>query len=240
MNAEPRVIVVDDEPHIRDLVQEYLTAFSYQARSAGSGAELDRMLEQQRPDLVILDVNMPGEDGFAILRRLRQADQRIGVIMLTAASAPDDRVSGLRGGADDYLCKPFEPRELLARVRTVLERIAAATPAAAPESRPAARFGPYALDLDGRRLLDRDGGELALTAMEFDLVCTFARNPNRVMDRSRLAALAHSRDGARDDRSVDVRIARLRQKLEAGAGGVRLIRTIRGEGYVYDSAAAKP
>ena len=237
MNGHARILVVDDEPDLRLLLEDYLGAHGYAVRAVASGAELDDALKVEPAEVVILDVNMPGEDGFAILARLRAAGSRMGVIMLTAATAMEQRVAGLGGGADDYLPKPFEPRELLARIRAVLRRLEApATPAPpAPRLLP---FGRCRLDLDARRLLDGDGAETALTAMEFDLLATFARHPHQVLSRSRLSELAHNRPLDPADRSIDIRITRLRRKLEPDPAQPTVLRTMRGEGYLYDPDAA--
>ena len=181
MNGHARILVVDDEPDLRLLLEDYLGAHGYAVRAVASGAELDDALKVEPAEVVILDVNMPGEDGFAILARLRAAGSRMGVIMLTAATAMEQRVAGLGGGADDYLPKPFEPRELLARIRSVLRRLGPAEPP--PKLPQMASFGLCRLDLDARRLLDAAGAEVSLTAMEFDLLATFARHPRQVLSR---------------------------------------------------------
>jgi DNA-binding response OmpR family regulator len=207
----------------------------FNVRAAADGAELDRRLAEGPADLLVLDVNMPGEDGFTIARRLREGGSRAGILMLTAAGDVPSRVRGLDGGADDYLAKPVELRELLARVRSVLRRLEAepAAPAAAPKPR-GVRFGRCTLDLGARRLSDGTGAEVPLTAMEYDLLATFARHPRQVLSRERLAELAHSRPLAPGDRSVDIRVTRLRQKLEPDPASPAVIRTVRGEGYVYE------
>ena len=232
MNGHARILVVDDEPDLRLLLEDYLGAHGYAVRAVASGAELDDALKAEPAEVVILDVNMPGEDGFAILARLRAAGSRMGVIMLTAATAMEQRVAGLGGGADDYLPKPFEPRELLARIRSVLRRLGPAEPP--PKLPQMASFGLCRLDLDARRLLDAAGAEVSLTAMEFDLLATFARHPRQVLSRERLSELAHNRTPDPDDRSIDIRITRLRKKLELEPGQPTVIRTVRGEGYLYD------
>jgi DNA-binding response OmpR family regulator len=230
-----RVVVVDDEPDLRLLLEDYLGSQGLVVRTAGSGAELDALLQAEPADLLILDVNMPHEDGFAIVARLRAAGNAAGIVMLTAAGAVESRLLGLGAGADDYLAKPFEPRELLARIRSVLRRLEApaATAGFTPRLLP---FGRCRLDLDARRLLDGADAEVALTAMEFDLLATFARHPRQVLSRSRLSELAHNRPLDPDDRSIDIRITRLRRKLEPDPTQPTVIRTMRGEGYLYDPA----
>lgn len=238
MTGPARLIVVDDEPDLRLMLEDYLGTQGMSVRTAGSGAELDRLLRVEPADLLILDVNMPGEDGFAVAQRLRQGGNGVGIIMLTAAGTVENRLIGLGAGADDYVSKPFEPRELLARVRSVLRRL---EPAAAAPSVPATRtvaFGRFSLDLDGRRLLDEAGRDVALTAMELDLLATFARHPNQVLSRDRLSELAHNRILDPDDRSVDIRITRVRKKLELDPSRPTIIRTVRGEGYLFDPSAS--
>ena len=235
MTGHARILVVDDEPDLRLLLEDYLGTHGYAVRAVDSGGGLDRALRAEPADVIILDVNMPGEDGFTILARLRAAGSRAGIVMLTAAGAPEQRVAGLGAGADDYLPKPFEPRELLARIRSVLRRLGPPEPP--PRVTHTATFGPCRLDLDARRLTDGSGGEVALTAMEFDLLATFARHPRQVLSRERLSELAHNRTPEPEDRSIDIRITRLRKKIEPDPGQPTVIRTLRGEGYLYDPDA---
>ena len=222
-----RLVIVDDEPEIRAMVADYLGQHGFSVAAAAGGVELDAILAQGVPDLVILDVSMPGENGFAIARRLR-AKSDIPLLMLTAADDVVDRVVGLELGADDYVPKPFNLRELRARIDAILRRVAGprAMPARTTEAaRSIVRFGELSLDLDARKLLRSDGGELELTAMEFDLLAAFAHNPNRVLTRERLLDLAHNRDTEPFDRSIDVRIARLRHKVERDPSKPVLIKT---------------
>ena len=235
MTGAARIVVVDDEPDLRLLVEDYLTAHGLDVRCAASGSELDRLLAQEPADVLILDVNMPGEDGFAIVARLRRAGSAVGIVMLTAAGTVASRLEGLGTGADDYLPKPFEPRELLARIRSVLRRLASAPATPSPER--IVRFGRCRLDLHAHRLLDQQGAEIAITAMEFDLLATFARHPNQVLSRERLSELAHHRPLEPADRSIDIRITRLRRKLEPDPTRPAVIRTLRGEGYLFDPSA---
>jgi DNA-binding response OmpR family regulator len=236
-DAARTIVVVDDEPDLRTMLEDYLSLHGYAVRGAADAAALDALLlAQGPPDLLVLDVNMPGEDGFALLRRLRASGCRAGVVMLTAAAVdPPSRVAGLDGGADDYLAKPVELRELLARVRSVLRRVEAEPPPpTAPTRRRRHRFGRCTLDPEGRRLLDEAGAEVPLTAMEYDLLSIFARHPRQVLSRDRLAELAHGRPLAPGDRSVDIRVARLRRRLEVDPADPTAIRTVRGEGYAYE------
>ena len=232
MTGAARVIVVDDEPDLRLLLEDYLTTHGLAVRCAGSGPELDALLRSEPAEVLILDVNMPGEDGFAIVERLRLGGSTVGIVMLTASGAVESRIAGLGAGADDYLPKPFEPRELLARVRSVMRRLGTEPPPVALER--TIRFGLCSLDLAGHRLLDAQGAEVAITAMEFDLLATFARHPNQVLSRERLSDLAHHRPLEPADRSIDIRITRLRKKLEPDPGQPSVIRTMRGEGYLFD------
>lgn len=238
-----RVIVVDDEPELRQVLAEYLTKHGFSVRVAAGGAELDALLGSEGADLLILDVNMPGEDGISIARRIRALRGGVPILMLTAADAVVDRVVGLEIGADDYVTKPFDLRELLARVRAVLRRAGSAPSAtvpppvaperAAPPRGAGVRFGRVTLDLDAHCLVQDDGEPLELTAMEFDLLRAFAQNPNRVLTRDRLLDLAHNRDMEPFDRSIDIRIARIRRKVEHDPAKPQVIRTIRGSGYMF-------
>jgi len=229
-----RLVVVDDEPELRAMVAEYLGRHGFVVHTAANGAELDACMAEPMPDLLLLDVNMPGEDGFAIARRVR-ARSDVPILMLTAADDIVDRVVGLELGADDYVTKPFDLRELRARIQAILRRGRRAAPPVANEAVATAPvdFGDVMLDLDARRLLRRDGSELEITAMEFDLLAAFARNPNRVLSRERLLDLAHNRDTDAFDRSIDVRIARIRRKVEREPGKPQVIRTMRGAGYKF-------
>jgi DNA-binding response OmpR family regulator len=248
MSDAARVIVVDDEPDLRSMIAEYLGKQGFVVRAAGGGRELDAHLAADFPDLLILDVNMPGEDGFAIARRMR-AKSAVPILMLTAADDIVDRVVGLEIGADDYLTKPFDLRELLARIRALLRRVAqpaVAIPAADVPEPPApqadsgskVRFGHLLLDLDTHRLVQSDGTELALTTTEFNLLAAFARHPNRVLSREQLLDLAHSRADDAFDRSIDIRIARIRRKVEPDPARPQTIKTVRGAGYIF--VPAKP
>jgi two-component system phosphate regulon response regulator OmpR len=230
-----RVIVVDDEPDIREVIAAYLGKYGFVVSGAADGRELDTHLASDSPDLLILDVNLPGEDGFAIARRVR-ASSAVPILMLTAADDTVDRVVGLELGADDYVTKPFDLRELRARIHAVLRRIGQTRDLRQQQSdrtRERVAFGDLLLDLDAHRLLRPDGTELEITAMEFDLLAAFARNPNRVLSRDRLLDLAHNRDSEPFDRSIDVRITRIRRKVERDPEKPQLIKTMRGTGYMF-------
>jgi DNA-binding response OmpR family regulator len=242
------VIVVDDEEHLRDMVAEYLAGQGFATRAASGGRMLDAMLAERPADLILLDVNMPEEDGFAIARRLR-SQTTVPVIMVTAADDVIDRIVGLEVGADDYVTKPFDLRELKARIRAVLRRgrpVAgqpepAAMPAAtsAAETEPVA-FGKLVVDRDGRRLLRADGSEEPVTAMEFDLIDVFLQNPYRVLSRERLLDLAHRKNDDPFDRSIDIRITRLRKKIEDDPSKPQTIKTVHGAGYIYSPSKKIP
>jgi two-component system, OmpR family, response regulator len=211
--ADPvRVIVVDDEPDLREVIAAYLGKYGFVVSGAADGQELDARLAGNSPDLLILDDNLPGEDGFAIARRVR-AFSAVPILMLTAADDRVDRVVGLELGADDYVTKPFDLRELRARIQAVLRRTGRTQGLRHQQAEHTAervRFGDLLLDLDAHRLLRPDGTELEITAMEFDLLAAFARNPNRVLSRDRLLDLAHNRDSEPFDRRAPVRGARAR------------------------------
>jgi DNA-binding response OmpR family regulator len=236
-----RIIVVDDEQHIREMVADYLNGQGFAASAASGGAALDLLLIQDRPDLVLLDVNMPEEDGLSIARRLR-ATGDIPVIMVTAADDVVDRIVGLEVGADDYVTKPFDLRELKARIRAVLRRgvgrvVTAADLQVESKHEPVVvAFGRVMVDRAGRRLLGSDGGEEPVTAMEFDLIEAFLDNPYRVLSRDRLLDLAHRKNDDPFDRSIDIRITRLRKKIEEDPSKPQTIKTVRGAGYIYSPA----
>jgi DNA-binding response OmpR family regulator len=252
------ILVVDDEAEVRELLQEYLGKQGFQvsiAENVPAARTLLDGLADGAPaapdvDLVILDLRMPGEDGLVLARELRSRGN-VGIIMLTASGETIDRVVGLEIGADDYMGKPFDPRELLARIRSVLRRtrltaqLSVSAPVSDPEpdaapngkqetlSAKAVRFGRCLLDLDARRLFAPDGAEVPITAMQFDLMEAFINHPNRVLSRDRLLELAHKRGDEPFDRSIDIRIARLRRKIEEHPERPQTIKTVHGVGYIY-------
>lgn len=218
------IAVVDDEPDIRAMLVDYLTAAGHRVVTAGSAVELETRIEGGVPDLFVLDVGLPGQDGFTVARTLRGRFDA-GIVMLTGAGDLIDRVAGLEAGADDYLEKPVALAELGARIDAVLRR-----------RRPGGdglRFGPYWLDLGAFCLRDGRGEVVGLSPMEVDLVAAFAMNPGRLLSRDELMRLAPPRDGESLDRSIDHRITRLRRKLEADPEHPDLIRTVRGAGYLH-------
>ena len=234
------IVVVDDEAPAREMVGDYLRLHGFEVTLCDGGASLRRTIDKQAPDLIVLDLNMPEEDGLSIVRSLKQR-MAVPIIMLTATASPIDRVVGLELGADDYLAKPCELRELLARIRVVLRRgapAAASTPA--PAARAPIRFGTKWLDVDARVLRDDGGNEHPLASSEFALLKAFAENPKRVLSRERLLDLAEARDREAFDRAIDVRITRIRKKIEPDPARPSVIRTIRGAGYLFSPDGAEP
>ena len=243
MDSSGRLLVVDDDPGVRAMLVEYLGGHRYDVRTADSGAAMRAEIERDLPDLILLDIRMPGEDGLTLARFLRERYD-VGIIMVTASSDVVDRVVGLEIGADDYVAKPFDPRELLARVKSVLRRMharaaiagdadAAAEPASAAGT-DRVRCGRCLLDVEARRMFEADGGEVSITAMEYELLRVFLANPNRVLSRDQLLMQTRNREWEPFDRSIDIRIGRLRKKIEPDpAAEPRCIRTVRNAGYMY-------
>ena len=231
-----RVLVVDDDPAVREMLREYLGAHGYAVDAVGDGAALRAALERGVPDLVLLDVALPGEDGLSLARFLRDRYD-VGIVMVTAADDVVDRVVGLEMGADDYIAKPFDPRELRARLKSVLRRVRDRGARGAPTSTEGAgkrlAIGRCTLDLAARQLLDAEGRDVPVTAMEFDLLRAFAEHPNQVLSRDRLLTLTRNREWEPFDRSIDIRIARVRRKIEDDPDRPQAIRTVRGAGYMY-------
>ena len=229
----PRILVCDDEPDLRGMVAEYLRERGFEAEEAGDAGSLRAALAESAFDLVVLDVRMPGEDGLSALRRLRE-ENGVPVIMLTAVAGTIDRVVGLEMGADDYVAKPVDLRELEARVKAVLRRRAAPDSPAPARPRPGmVQMGRCTLDLDGASLLGPEGEDVPITAMEFAMLRVFAENRGRVLSRDRLLELAHDREWDPFDRSIDIRVSRLRRKIEPNPKHPETIRTVRGIGYVF-------
>ena len=244
MSQSPHIVIVDDEAPAREMVGDYLKMHGFTVTLCDGGKSLRGAIDTGVPDLVVLDLNMPEEDGLSIIRDLKSRIN-VPVIMLTATASPIDRVVGLELGADDYIAKPCELRELMARIRSVLRRSA---PARAPASEAASakaakdqlvRFGTKWLDLEAQALRDEEGNEHPLTASEFSLLKVFAANPKRVLSRERLLELANARDAEAFDRAVDLRIMRIRRKIEIDPTKPAVIRTIRGGGYLFSPAGDK-
>ena len=241
MSQSQHIVVVDDEQPAREMVGDYLRMHGFSVSLCDGGKSLRTTIAEQVPDLIVLDLNMPEEDGLSIIRDLKTR-MNVPVIMLTATASAIDRVVGLELGADDYLAKPCELRELLARIRVVLRRSAGGqqpvpqpAPAAVPQARDPklVRFGTKWLDQDAQVLRDEEGHEHPLTASEYGLLKVFAANPRRVLSRDRLLELANARDAEAFDRAIDLRIMRIRRKIEPNPSHPSVIRTVRGGGYVF-------
>lgn len=232
MKEVERILVVDDEPEVCALVARCLAPGGYAVDRAHSGSELRQRVEQRLYDLIVLDLNLQGEDGLTHLRDLRQK-MDIPVIILTARGEPVDRVVGLELGADDYLPKPFEPRELLARVRTVLRRTKPADKGAVPANGQRLCFAGWVLDTDTRILMSESGQPVELTTAQYDVLVALARHPNRVLTRDQILDHARGRDGTPFDRSIDVHIGHLRQKIEHDRRHPEIIKTVHGVGYMF-------
>jgi len=242
MMQSQHIVIVDDEAPARDMVGDYLKMHGFTVTLCDGGNSLRAAIETSVPDLVVLDLNMPEEDGLSIIRDLKSRIN-VPVIMLTATASPIDRVVGLELGADDYIAKPCELRELMARIRSVLRRSSPAKATAAAGAKAAkdqlVRFGTKWLDLEAQVLRDDEGNEHPLTASEFSLLKVFAANPKRVLSRERLLELANARDAEAFDRAVDLRIMRIRRKIEVDPTKPAVIRTIRGGGYLFSPAGEK-
>ena len=239
MSIPVHILIVDDEPRIRTMLRRYLVEEGFKVSDAADGTAMRDVLEVGAVDLVLLDLMLPGEDGLSLARSIRQRSE-IPVIMLTGKGDLIDRVVGLEAGADDYITKPFELREVLARIRTVLRRAGPRSggPATKPTCKRAAEilgFQGWRLDLVRRELTASAGAPVNLTAGEFDLLRVFAQHPNRVLTRAQLIELVKGREWAAYDRAIDTQVGRLRKKLEPDPGNPTLIKTVRGGGYVFAS-----
>ena len=231
------VLIVDDDESVRSMLTEYLGSHGYAVEAVADGVAMREALARGLPDVVLLDLNLPGEDGLSLARYLR-ANHQLGIVMVTGAGDPVDRVVGLEVGADDYVAKPFDPRELRARIKSLLRRLKSLPGASsgteatttAPRRVP---VGRCELDLPARQLFDREGREVPLTTMEFDLLKAFIDRPNQVLSRELLLNLTREREWGPFDRSIDIRITRLRRKIEEEPDKPRAIRTVRGAGYMY-------
>ena len=234
MSDQAHIVVVDDEPELREMVEEYLVKQGFKITTAEDGPTMRHIVAEQAVDLVLLDVKMPGEDGLSLARFLRE-HHPVGIIMLTAVGEVVDRIVGLEMGADDYISKPFDPRELLARIKSVLRRLSRAEAAerAAEQELAGIRFGKYVLNLESHQLFNTDGEEITITGMEFDLLKAFAAHPNRVLTRDQILDLAHNRNWDPFDRSIDVRITRIRRKIEKDPAKPQIIKTVWGKGYLF-------
>ena len=224
-----RLLVVDDDAELRELAQAYLKQQGFDVETVADGAEMDTALSSHSFDLIILDLMLPGEDGLSIAKRLK-GQLNVPIIIVSAQGEDVDRIVGLEIGADDYIAKPFDPRELLARVKSVLRRTSASARGELGDAR--VRMGRCVLDVTAHRLVDETGEEVPMTPLEFDLLKALAEHPNQPLSRERILNL-NQRDWDPFDRSVDLRIMRLRKKIEPDPAQPRFIRTIRNEGYIF-------
>ncbi|MFM9844698.1 MAG: response regulator [Dongiaceae bacterium] len=237
METAPHLLIVDDDREIRDLLSRFLAKHGYRVSTAKDAREARRILADARIDLGILDIMMPGEDGLSLCRDLR-ANSALPLIMLTAMGEETDRIVGLEIGADDYMPKPFNPRELLARIKAVLRRAGPAV-AAKEEKNENLQFAGWTLDTAQRRLTAPGGKPVELSTGEYDLLLAFLRHPQRVLNRDQLLDLARGRAAIPFDRSIDVQVMRLRRKIEADPKAPQIIATVRGGGYQFTPAVQK-
>jgi two-component system, OmpR family, response regulator len=235
----PNILVVEDDRETRNLIAKYLRTNACNVRTAADGREMVRAMTDRRIDLLILDVMLPGEDGLSLCRKVR-AESQVPIIMLTARGEDVDRIIGLEMGADDYLPKPFNPRELLARINAVLRRQAAGRIASTAEGATALTFEGWRIDLRLRELRNPDGARVVLTSAEFDLLRTFCERPGRVLSRDSLLDLTHGRNAGSFERSIDVLVSRIRRKIEPDPQDATLIKTVRSGGYVFTPRVETP
>jgi two-component system, OmpR family, response regulator len=236
------VLIVDDDPRVRTMLMRYLAGEGVRVGEAGDGAAMHAYLAQGDVDLVLLDLNLPSEDGLTLARQLRAGSSEIGIIIITGRDDVIDRVAGLEVGADDYVAKPFHLREVLARIRTVLRRVHSADAAAAKLSEAGEavlRFEGWVLEAARRRVMGPDGQEVSLTTSEFDLLQAFVNHAGRVLERDRLMDLVKGREWAAYDRSIDQQVARLRRKIEPDPANPSLIKSVRGVGYLFAAAVRR-
>ncbi|MBT3361858.1 MAG: response regulator [Rhodospirillales bacterium] len=244
MESTPHILVVDDDREIRDLLGRFLAKHEYRVTTAADGREMARELKNWAIDLIVLDVMMPGDDGLTLCRNLR-AESDIPVIMLTAMGEEMDRIIGLEMGADDYLAKPFNPRELLARIKAVLRRAdsqpgrRAARDMEEGEGETIVTFAGWRLNLDRRELFSPDGSRVELSGGEYELLAAFVSRPQRVLSREQLLDIARGRDSQPFDRAIDVQVSRLRRKIEVDAAKPEFIKTVRGGGYMFTPAVER-
>lgn len=228
----PKILVVDDDMRLRSLLERYLVEQGYQVRSAANSEQMERLLERENFHLMVLDLMLPGEDGLSICRRLRQNNNEIPIIMLTAKGEEVDRIIGLEMGADDYLPKPFNPRELQARIKAVLRRNTSEAPGAPSKEEQIVQFAQYTLNL-GTREMSNNGEPMALTSGEFAVLKALVTHPREPLSRDKLMNLARGRDYSALERSIDVQVSRLRRMLEEDPTNPRYIQTVWGLGYVF-------
>ena len=232
--GSPHILVVDDHSEIRDLLKRFLEQHGMRVSCARDGKEMKRLLDEREFDLLVLDLMMPGEDGLTLCRELR-VKSRLPIIMLTAMGEETDRIIGLEMGADDYLAKPFNPRELLARIKAVMRRTQAEIQPVPEALTRDLRFDRWLLDINRRELVDEEGVGMSLSTAEFDLLKVFLERPQRVLSRDQLLDLARGREAVAFDRAIDTLVSRLRRKLERDPKNPELIKTIWGGGYLFAS-----
>lgn len=235
MERTPHILIVDDDREIRDLLARFLVKHGLRVTTAADGREMHAQLGDNAIDLIVLDVMMPGEDGLTLTRNLRAAKNNVPIVMLTAMGEDTDRIVGLEMGADDYMPKPFNPRELLARIKAVLRRFdgEAASPAGEDGSADVVNFAGWTFDLAARALTSRQGEAVPLSGGEYELLQVFVRHPGRVLSRDQLLDMARGRDAQPFDRAIDVQVSRLRKKIEPDHKTPTLIKTVRGGGYMF-------
>lgn len=231
MSQQATIMIVDDEPDVREVLEEYFTAQGYLTLGAENAAKARALAAKHPVDVALIDVHMPGEDGLSLARHLRERYAAMAIVMLTSAGAVVDRIVGLEMGADDYVAKPFDPRELFARVKSVLRRTSAAARAELGAER--VRIGRCVLDLAAHRLTDESGKDVPMSPLEYDLLKAFAAHPNQALSRERILSLSQQRDWDPFDRSVDLRVLRLRKKIEPDPEHPQFIKTVRSEGYIF-------
>lgn len=236
MTEPTRIFIVDDDPTVREFLRDYLSENGFEVHEADSGAVLRQLFEQYMPQAVLLDVGLPGEDGLSLARFVRERFD-VGIIMVSGAGETVDRIVGLEVGADDYVSKPFEPRELRARLKSVVRRYQRSGSTSATDVESSAgtrvRLGGCLLDMQSQRLFGLDGAEIPITNMEFDLLRVFVERPNRPLSRDQLLTLTQNREWDPFDRSIDIRITRLRRKVEADPNKPQVLKTVRGVGYMF-------
>lgn len=242
MDRTAHILVVDDDQEIRDLLARFLVKHGLRVSTAADGRAMHACLKDNAIDLVVLDVMMPGEDGLTLTRNLRAAKNQIPIVMLTAVGEDTDRIVGLEMGADDYMPKPFNPRELLARIKAVLRRADGERPSSADagDETGAVCFAGWTFHAAARELTDPFGAPVVLSGGEFELLLAFIRHPGRVLNRDQLLDIARGRDAQPFDRAMDVQVSRLRKKIEPDPKTPTLIKTVRGGGYMFTPAVTKP
>ncbi len=233
MERKPHILVVDDDREIRDLLERFLIKHDLRVSSAANGREMMAALDTNAIDLIVLDIMMPGDDGLTLTRNLRAHKSTIPIILLTAMGEETDRIVGLEMGADDYLPKPFNPRELLARIKAVLRRADTPQTQSNDDHDGTVYFANWCLDLNSRKLTDPSGNSVALSGGEFELLEVFVTHPGRVLNRDQLLDMARGRDAQPFDRAIDVQVSRLRKKIEPDVKTPTMIITVRGGGYIF-------